>query len=538
MPSGIDDSILRPVDESLLDYLSDESRLVGKAQWIAFPQSEDDVLEVLRIASAESIPVTISAARTGITGGAVPPGGIILSLEKMNRILAVGYDEQKAEWYLRLEPGVALKDLNKALAKKEFSNLRPTATPEELDDIRRFIESGKSLFYPPDSTEDTAFIGGTVACDASGARTFGFGSTRRYIRRLRIALVSGDVLNVRRGEHFADENGTLSVATKNRTIAIHVPTYSMPLTKNTAGYYACPGMDLIDLFIGSEGTLGVITEIELRLMSKPKNVLGAMIYFPTEADAVQFVRMARGEVLGDLVRPEVMKPQALEYFGPYALDLLRTKHKEDGAGSPIPPLPPHIQAIVYFEQSYQDDGLTEPLCVALEELLSRTNSSLDETWAAFDPDGIAKMHDFRHALPEAVNSLIGCIKTQYPGVTKLGTDFAVPAEHLETILKLYRSRLDEAGLHYVIFGHIGNNHLHVNIIPKNENEYKEGKRIYEEFAREVVKMGGSVAGEHGIGKLKKSLLNIMIGDKGLKEMRRIKNAFDPQNLLNCGNLFP
>ena len=529
--------LIRPLDESLQDYLSDESRLQGTAEWIAMPATEQDIKDILSKATRERIPITISSGRTGITGGAVPSGGLVLSLEKMNRILAVGYDDASSEWYLRTQPGVSMEAIQRALDKKEFPEIGKTASQEEMNDLKRLLKEDIDLFYPPDPTEKTALLGGAAACNASGARTFGFGPTRDFIRRLRIALVSGDIIDLPRGRIIADEKGIMHLPLEDRTMSIPVPGYTMPETKNTAGYYAKPGMDLVDLFIGSEGTLGIITEIEIRLVPRPSHILAVMIYFSCEEDAVKFVRFVRGDEAIDLEVSHLLRAQALEYFDPDAVELLREKHRQQGLGGAIPPIPDHAKAIVYYERLYSDDRITDELCEGLEEALSLTNSSLDDTWAEFDPEGAEKMRDFRHAVPEEVNSMIGRIQAENPGITKLGTDFAVPDEHLETLMNMYRTRLEETGLRFVIFGHIGDNHLHVNIIPHDETDYEKGKNLYEEFAREVVKMGGTVAAEHGIGKLKKNLLHLMLGEHGIEEMIRIKKLLDPQNLLNKENLF-
>ncbi|MBN1901063.1 FAD-binding oxidoreductase [Candidatus Sumerlaeota bacterium] len=530
----ISDNILLPFNQIYEEYLSDESRLSGMADYICFPCSEREILHVLRHASKNAIPVTISGGKTGITGGCVPANGIVMSFSRMNRFLGLGFDEKSGEWRLRLEPGVLLKDIHEALYHKDFPDMKESDSLEQKS-LMTFHNSDIQLFYPPDPTEQTAQIGGTVACNASGARTFGFGSTREYVRKIRVALASGEIIEIPRGKYFADERGVIRFDAGTREILIPIPSYPRPLAKNTAGYYSKPGMDLIDLFIGSEGTLGIMTEIELRLIPTPPFILGAVIFLPSPEDAVLFVRLIRGEL--DLESPENVKPHALEYIGPFALDLLRERRKTEGASSSLPPLPDSAGAVVYYERLYDNEKETDEICLALENILSRVHSSLDSTWAEFDSEGIAKIRAFRHAVPETVNSLIGRIKSENPGITKLGTDFAVPDRFLGAMLDCYREKLREANLRYIIFGHIGNNHLHVNIIPKNESEYEMGKRLYEELAKKAIEFGGTVAAEHGIGKLKKNLLKLMIREKGIEEMRRIKRILDPQNLLNRGNLF-
>jgi len=161
----------------------------------------------------------------------------------------------------------------------------------------------------------------------------------------------------------------------------------------------------------------------------------------------------------------------------------------------------------------------------------------DATWLAGDARELEKLKAFRHAVPEAVNLLIDERRRKEPSLTKLGTDLAVPDASLEDVLRLYRATLADTSLEYVMFGHIGDNHVHVNIIPNSAAEYELGRELYGEWARAVMRMGGTVSAEHGIGKLKKSLLRQMYGEEGIREMMRVKQAFDPADLLNRGNLF-
>ena len=157
---------------------------------------------------------------------------------------------------------------------------------------------------------------------------------------------------------------------------------------------------------------------------------------------------------------------------------------------------------------------------------------------ATEPREHERLRLFRHAVPEAVNLRIARIQRDCPDITKLGTDMAVPDEHLDGMLALYRKRLEAEGLEYVIFGHIADNHLHVNILPHTEDEYARGKEIYKGFAQEAVARGGTVSAEHGIGKLKTFLLPLLYGEEGVEEMRRVKRLFDPGGRLNPGTLLP
>jgi len=161
----------------------------------------------------------------------------------------------------------------------------------------------------------------------------------------------------------------------------------------------------------------------------------------------------------------------------------------------------------------------------------------EESWAATSGTALQQLKAFRHAAPERVNARIALRQRQYPELTKLGTDLSVPDERLRELLALYRDGLAGAGLEYVIFGHIGNNHLHVNILPRDMDEYERGRTLCREWAQQAVAWGGSVSAEHGIGKLKTGLLETMYGPAGIAGMRALRRVFDPDGRLNTGNLF-
>lgn len=155
---------------------------------------------------------------------------------------------------------------------------------------------------------------------------------------------------------------------------------------------------------------------------------------------------------------------------------------------------------------------------------------------AEQPKELERLKDFRHALPEAVNLIIDQRRRTEPGLIKLGTDMAVPDEALKRVLEIYLRDLRGSDLHYVLFGHIGNNHIHVNILPRSQEEYQRGRQLYRGWAEEVVNMGGTVSAEHGIGKLKTELLQRMYGESGVEQMRRVIAVFNPDGRLNRGNI--
>jgi D-lactate dehydrogenase (cytochrome) len=523
---------LEPEDDT---YLADESRKRGTAQWIALPRTEAEVGKALEFARLEKLPVTVQGARTGITAGAVPNGGLILNMSRMNRILGMRFEPESNSFLLWVEPGILLCDLNETLQNYQFDT---TGWDEEsLKALTLFQKSG-SHFFPPDPTETSASIGGMVANNASGAHSFAYGPTSQHIESLRAIVMNGTLLELSRGRHKAQARSFHLQIPTGETFRGQLPSCDPPAVKCAAGYRTGSDMDLVDLFIGMEGTLGVLTGIELRLAPAPSFTWGMTVFLPSEENALKFVRILRGEhVAGFEWRATAPRPVAIEFFNRDVLTLLRQYKRENAAFADIPDTPSDAQVAIYVEFQAEDEETVSASVLNASNALVVLDGDEDAAWLATEPRELARLARFRHAAPEAVNLLIDERRKQHPGLTKLGTDMSVPDPCLEEIMALYNRDLKSSGLESVIFGHIGNNHLHVNILPRNPAEYARGRDLYLEWARKVVAMGGSVSAEHGIGKLKTAFLELMYGPETIEEMRALKRVFDPQGLLNPGNLF-
>src|SRR6185436_15711955 len=209
--------------DEIESFLTDASFIRdGHADLVVIPETIDDVSETLARANRDRVPVTVSGAGTGTVGGRVAYGGIVLATYRLNHIKSIVHEDHGG--YAVVEAGVILADLQRAVDQQ-------------------------GLLYPPDPTERGCFVGGNVATNASGARTFKYGPTRNYIRRLKIVLASGEVIDLRRGGVHADAPGKIRFG---KSIEVQLPHYAMPLTrKNATGYFVAPAMDAIDLFIGS-----------------------------------------------------------------------------------------------------------------------------------------------------------------------------------------------------------------------------------------------------------------------------------------------
>ena len=528
-------ALVRPLTSDFEEYVRDESRTVGEAETISFPTTEDEVREVLRELHGDgtihadgtpggAVPVTVQGGRTGLAAGAVPHGGHVMNLSRMNAFLGLRKGED-GTFYLRVHPGVVLASLRKALANKAL----PTAGWDEgslaaLDELY----AGPEQFFPTDPTETSACIGGIVACNASGARSYHYGPARPHVSALRVALADGDMLALRRGEVHAQGRTLRLVTEGGRELALDVPTYQMPHTKNASGYYAADDMDAVDLFVGSDGTLGVITEVELALMSNPPVVWGVSCFFESEAAALDFTVA---------VRPRLSKAAAIEYFDAGALDILRSQRANNAAFASLPEVPARYAVCVYVELDCPDEATALEQLYLVGDALREVGESEDDTWVARTDVDRERQRFFRHAVPESVNMLIDERRRKDPVITKLGSDMSVPDEHLHDVVALYRRTLAESGLESAAWGHIGANHLHVNVLPRNADDFAAGKRLFAGWAEEVTRMGGAVSAEHGVGKIKRGFLMTMYGPAHIAEMARLKRELDPAGQLGRGNLF-
>ena len=517
------------IKEKYQAYLQDESKLTSEAcEYIFFPQDEAELAAVVREMAHQGLPLTVAGARTGLAGGSVPLRGALVSLERLAAVEALYYAPYAKEWRVRAQCALTLSDLNRMAVSKRFPDLERSADQAMLAEVARFQAEPGDYFYPPDPTEMSAFLGGTVATNASGARTYRYGATRDWVRGLRVLLTNGEVLDIPRGKYFASANGRFTIFdSQGRGRQIKVPEYPMPRTKNTAGFYAAPHMDLIDLFVGSEGLLGIITLVEVALC--PRHPRCSLVQF-TDSDeqALQLVQSLRAQ--------DGLQLDFLEFYSQEAIELLRQRQAADPVAMGMPPIPADARAAVFIEFAFDPLAQDQDFSL-LAQAVERVGLSLARSWAGYETRELARFKTFRHLLPETVNQLIVERKRQHPGLHKLGTDLAVPDDKLLPMWRVYQEELDRAGLHWLAFGHVGNNHLHVNLLPRDMGDMERGLELYTRFAAQAVAFGGTVSAEHGIGKLKTKFLQEMYSPPQIAQMKAVKQALDPQGLLNPGNIF-
>lgn len=497
-------------------YLTDEaSAIKGSAQKVFFPVSESEVSAVVKWANETDTPLTTSGGGTGITGSRVPLGGAVISMENMDNVrenpspdeflvkrksltgeISLYVDDEKG--IIITPPGILLSDLYAVLSEK-------------------------NLFYPPNPTELSASVGGNIAANASGGRTFRNGAIREWVIRLRIILPTGEMLEINRGEVFADEEDYFHIEYPDgRRADIPIPGYKMPDVKNASGYHSKPGMDLIDLFIGAEGTLGIITEAEIGVIKWDGEVFGCIAFFPSGEKAVEFVKEARALSRDE---GEILDALTLDYFDRNSLNFMRKAN---------PDISESAGGAVFFEQFLPEDP--DEVLMTWMELMEKFDC-LDD-WSAMDDKTRERLRAFRHSLPESVNEFV-----RGRGVRKMGMDLAVPDENLEEIISIYHTTARKQGFDYVLFGHIGNNNLHMNFLPRNSEEVPGIKAVYMDIARKGIGMGGTISAEHGVGKKlfeengeKFPYLYLMYGREGLESIARTKLSLDPKAILNRGNI--
>ena len=456
-------------DPSILEgYLIDASNLHGHADGLFRPHTTAEVAEVLRAANAQQIQVTITAGQTSTTAGAVPYGGWVLSTENLTEILEISSDTATAQG------GILLGEFQAAI-------------------------EATGRFYPPDptSSQDCA-LGASVATNASGARSFKYGPTRPWIEALEVVLPSGEVLEI-------DANTPIPPDWP-------VPVWTEPKVKTAAGYY--PATRLLDLFIGSEGTLGVITKVTVRLTQLPAEVLGLIAFFPNRQSATRFMRTARAAQRADAEGP--LSPRCIEYLDHYCLAL---------AGSRVGDVPVEARAALFCEQEVSVDE--EIHLSAWLQTLEECGALVDDTLLTTDEAGRRGLLSFRHAIPAGINEIV--VKN---GVPKVGTDLSVPDDALDEMMDLYEA----CPLPHALFGHFGDNHLHLNLLPASAEEVVQAKQFYSELAARAVALGGSVSAEHGIGKTKREYLITMVGESVISQFSKLKSYLDPQWILGRGNL--
>jgi len=413
------------------------------------PAGTAEVSAIMRLAYQEKIPVTPQGSRTGLSGGAHPLfGGIALSLERMNKILEIDENDLMAV----VQPGVLIMEIHRETEKK-------------------------GLLYPPDPGEESGSLGGNISTNAGGVRGLKYGVTRDYVQGLVAVLANGDV--IRLGEKFI---------------------------KDSSGY------SLMDLIIGSEGTLAVVTEATLKLVPMSRNTALVYIPFNSTRDASQAV--------SEIIRRKVV-PYALEYISQYSV----------------------LAAERYLNRSLPDNKHPAYLLIGVEGNSSTEVDAALETVGevclecgavnAFVADTAARQQQLWEARK--------CLFTAHKAESDLDeVDMCIPRSRFPDYIEAAEKVMEKHGILVDCIGHAGDGNIHANIFRKDMEQVewlKKSRAVVSDLVEIGLTLGGTVSGEHGIGFTKKAYLPMKVGQEQLELMKAIKKTFDPQNILNPGKLF-
>jgi len=446
-------------DPSALEaYARDVSGLRNVPEAVARPESHDELVSLMQQAAAEGTCVTAAGAQTSTTGASVAERGWLLSTRAMARII----DIDPARRIARVEPGVLIGDLQRACAPH-------------------------GLFFAPDPTsEEECTVGGAIACNASGPRTLRYGATRAHVCALTVVLADGSCIEARRPA----------------------------VEKNTVGYQMAH--DPVDWFVGSEGTLGIVTAAELALLPLPPRVLGLGVPFPDESRALAFIVAAR--------QSAAVSPRCLEYFDDQSFGVVRTA-MDDARWAP------QAGAMVYLEEAGND----EPPLDAWLALAESFGSSAGDVRVFDGEQALREARRMRHAAPAAMHERAAPFLPH--GGRRMSTDWAVPYPLAARALAEARRITAAHGVApAVTYGHLGNGHPHQNFIARDPLEVTRIEGALGETLRAIIAMGGTVAAEHGIGKVKSKWLGLQLGVHQLAMVRALKREFDPAHRLAPGNI--
>jgi D-lactate dehydrogenase (cytochrome) len=522
-PNGSASAAVDRTPEAIAAHVEDAAHFPGgHADGIARPRSEADVAGLITTAS-RVLPI---GAQSSVTGGATPDGGLILSTERLVTIHESGHHE------VRVDAGVAIETLQKSL-------------------------DAAGRWYAPAPTFTGAFVGGVIATNAAGAATFKYGPTRPWVLGITVVLPCGHVLDLRRGEVTADDDRGFEVICPHGTRRFRPGSYRMPeVPKCSAGYFAAPAMDLIDLFIGSEGTLGVITAATLRVIPACSGLVMAMVPVRSEANALELVgglRRAAQQTWRD-GDPAGIDVAAIEHLDRRCLELLREDATDARLGVVVPAdtdivllvqleLPSELTPAAAFDQIAAALS-PEPPDTALVRFcrLLHSHGVFDHAELALPGDErrVRQFLAFREAAPLAVNRRVAEAKRAIDArIDKTAADMIVPFERLADMLARYRDGYERRGLDYAIWGHVSDGNVHPNVIPRSYDDVIAGRDAILEFGRDAAALGGSPLAEHGVGRsaLKQALLRQLYGDAGIAEMRAIKRVLDPDWKLAAGVIF-
>lgn len=430
-------------------YSTDASMYSSIPDVVVFPRTTDHVSEIMKFANAKEIPVTPRGAATGLCGGAVPlKGGIVIDLSKMNKILEIDLDN----FCVRVEPGVIQNELNQVLNKHGF-------------------------FFPPTpGSKKMCTIGGMISTNAGGMTAVKYGVTRNFVLGLKVVLASGEVLE-------------LGGKTLKRSL----------------------GLDLLQLFVGTEGTLGIITEALLRIVPLPEETAVIVAPFEDIYEATKAVNSVLSRTIPAAI--EIMDRGIIKAVNAYIKELKL----------------PEVEAILYFEVDGTREEVQNQIKIIVETC--RNHKSLGVQWTA-DPGKKLMLWQGREAAGGAIMNLDRRLVRVYEA-----EDVCVPISKIPDMVKRFQEISKKYGIPVGLYGHAGDGNIHSGVLidVRNPEEWRKLKNLAREVYETAMSLGGNISAEHGIGALRAEWMGRIHGG-GLKYIKKIKEAFDPKGILNPGKL--
>ena len=475
-------------------YERDSSNISGNGDILCRPKNELECALILQWFQSAQIPMTISAGKTNLTGSATPKGGVVLSTEKMTQ-LVVKVDS--------------------------VANTVSTPVGIYLEDMRKEVlrQSNKTLHYPVDPTSrEEAMVGGTLSCNASGFIPGPAGATRFWTEGLDFLTADGYKISCRRGD-YVSENGEFIMEYPDKSVILTVPTYPRPEIKNASGPFSDVNgrIDLVDFLVGSEGIFGVITSAIFALKEMPDDFLDLFFTLPKELDAVHFHQYISNHFNGDL-----SQITALEYFGYNCQTYMNHREKLFNSTSEVGI---YLQIPLYNET-------VEDVAENWFNILLKSDCNIHEDGILLlnTPQNWKTFFEARHSMP--ANALE---KTRQLNTWSILTDTIVPSDNFPKFLEITHTILQTANIEYLLFGHLGDCHLHFHLIP-NKVQQQKALEVYNQIIENATELGGVYSAEHGTGKRKRPDFIKCFGEGAADQVRNAKAAIDPGFLLNRGNV--
>ena len=467
-------------------YLKDWSNIEGYAIGLCRPKNRLESVIIIRVLYNLKIPYTISAGKTNLTGSATPMGGFVISIENLKTIQPIVKDDKVTS-----SPGIYLEDMRKEV----------------------LTQTNNQFCYPVDPTSrKEAMIGGTVSCNASGFIPGEKGATRYWTYGLEMILPNGKMIRCKRGEYISKDS-KFELDGK----IIELPSYNRPNIKNASGPYTCSNgeIDFIDLIIGSEGIFGLITECTFKLKPNPKNYLDLFILLKSEKYAIQFYNYLNQVLKLDQIT-------ALEYFGYNCQSYMINREYFFNNDSDVG---------IYLQVPLYQQSIDE-ICSEWLSILSKSNCNIDDKniYVLNDQKSWDLFFEARHSIPE-----LALKRTKELNGISIITDTIVPPQNFQEFLDKTHALIKKSNIEYLLFGHLGDCHLHFHLIP-DKNQEKDAISIYNIIIDISSMLNGVYSAEHGTGKRKKIDFIKCYGQNAVQQLRKTKLFFDPNMLLNKGNV--